>query len=489
MIITVCLAVTALFIFFTYLYIRKLTSHVSGVCSKCNIILISVDSLRADHVGALGYHRDTTPNFDKLSKKGFLFENYFTTSYLTPFSEMSVHTGMYQQSHGVTNFNVLLPSSKQTLAEYLKSKNFSTLALISSPEFIVNPALEESFSRGFDGYYYAATQRSNPPIPRIKKELRNLEGKQFFLWLPLGGVHWPYLKKDDIFSDKSYDGFLKDKYLQWPDFQYIYKNKVYPAQTSFTDKDLQYVIDQYDNGVRGFDDFLGQVLVILEEKKLLNNTIIIIQSEHGESLGEHGYIAHYDIHETETHTPLLIILPTLKNGKRIQSFASPVDILPTIKNILEGDLDKKSEGESLLPILNGLEKDGLRNEVFMERNPLWEEVDDGIISILKNNNIKLEHKSTGDIAIRTNKWKYILRLDKKRVEEVSWWKFITSKKIDVADEELYDMTIDPYETRNVVKDYPQEASQLKQKVLKWHRNHQTSSSSEYRIKGKIQPYF
>lgn len=476
-------------ILLVYLINKKINSASLGVCPKCNIVLISVDSLRADHVGALGYTRDTTPNFDKLSKKGFLFENYFTTSFLTPFSEMSVHTGLYQQSHGVTNFNEVLPTSKQTLAEYLKTKNFSTIALISSPEFIVNKALHESFSRGFDQYNLVNSSREYPTATRITQELTFLGDKQFFLWLPVGGVHWPFLKSKNIFADQGYDGYFKNKRLGWEDFENIYDMKVYPQGTKLDEKDLQFVVDQYDNGVRGFDDFLGQVIVVLEDKKLIDNTIIIIQSEHGESLGERGYIAHYDIHETEIHTPLMILVPSVGRGKRILSFASPVDIVPTVLDLFGFKTSQKIEGKSLVSLLNGKEKDGLRNEAYMERNPLWEEVDDGILKVLKDKNIKLEHKSSGDIAIRTDKWKYIMRLDKNRVEKVSWWGLLTQTKITIPDSELYDIVNDPKETKNVVAEYPAEAEILKKKLLDWKNDLVPANTSEIKIEGEIQPYF
>ncbi len=474
-----------------FVYVNNKRSKIIsiGVCAKCNIILISVDSLRADHVGALGYSRNTTPNFDKLSKKSSLFENFYTTSFLTPFSEMSVHTGLYQQSHGVTNFNEVLPLSKRTLTEYLKTKNFSTSALITSPEFIVNEALKDSFSRGFDSYAFVGPQRSYPTASRINQEFISLESKQFFLWLPIGGVHWPFYKEKDVYTDKNYKGYLKGRYLQWPDFQNIYQGKVYPEQTPFTNEDLQYVIDQYDNGVRGFDDFLGQVLSILKKKKLLNNTVIIIQSEHGESLGERGYIAHYDINEEETHTPLLIYNPNAQEGKKISSFASPVDILPTIYQILGDTPSQEVEGRSLLPVIVGDEKDGLRNEAYMERNPLWEEVPDPVITTLKENGIMLEHKSTGDIAIRSDKWKYIMRLDKSRVEKVSWWGLLTHTKVTIPDEELYDIVNDPKEIINVAAKYPVEVEILKKKLLDWKSIHNQAASSKIKIEGEIQPYF
>src|SRR3989344_162377 len=93
---------------------------IDTACTGCNVILLSVDSLRADHIGAYGYERETTPYFDELAKKGALFENYFSPSFLTPVSEMSVHTGMYPTAHKTTNFDTVLPENITTLAQYFK---------------------------------------------------------------------------------------------------------------------------------------------------------------------------------------------------------------------------------------------------------------------------------------------------------------------------------------------------------------------------------
>jgi arylsulfatase A-like enzyme len=465
-------------------------------CTNCNVILISVDSLRADHVNTYGYARATTPNFDRISQSGALFLNYFTTSFLTPVSEASVHTGMYPSSNGVTNFDTVLPKNKLTLAQYLKNLEYNTFAVLSSPEFEVNPALKESFSAGFDSYnYFNLTEVSDSPgsikrqYPTLDTYNSFLSDKKFFLWLAVGGVHWPYGDGvKNIYADENYQGVFKNKKLDWNEFQNVYQGKYYPQGENIQAIDTQYVWDMYDNGVQAFDVFLGQVLSNLENRDLLKNTIIIIQSEHGEGLGENGYFAHYDVLDTQIHTPLLIIGPTVKDKQRIEAMSSSVDIFPTLVELLGESLPKQLQGKSFASLITGRQSSVVSNEIFTERNPLWEEAHLGIRNSLTERGISVVSGKYNDIAIRTTQWKYILRLSKNRMQQISWWQTVTGKTLHFPSAELYDLKNDPLETKNVIEMHPEIASDLRKKLEAWYTKISTDSSKiEHKV--ELQPYF
>ena len=462
-------------------------------CTNCNIILISVDSLRADHMSSYGYARNTTPHFDTFSKRGYLFENYFSTSFLTPVSEMSVHTGLYPSAHGVTNFDTALPSSITTLTQYLKERDYSTRALFSSPEFTAgNPALEKSFSRGFDSYQYLDMKnnlvRQYPDQEQLQKELSTAKNGKLFLWLGLGGVHWPYGQgTKNIFANQAYNGYFKDKALDWEVFKNIYDKTVYPSKTKLTEEDMNYVVDQYDNGVRSFDDFFAIFLKELEAQNMLNNTIIIVQSEHGEDLGEHGYISHYDVYDTQTHTPLLVYVPNDTDGKRIRSFASSVDVFPSIIELLGGAAPESIQGTSLVPLLEGKETDGQRRVVFSEKSPLWEEAYKTIRADLEKKGIPVVSGIYKDLSIRTGEWRYILRLSKPRLEIVSWWKRLVP--ITIPEAELYNLKEDPEEKHNVIDQHPLVAQDLKKKLMEWYASISPKNPKDIEHSSEIQPYF
>lgn len=148
-----------------------------------NVILISIDSLRADHLSAYGYSRKTTPNIDDLAKEGVLFKNYFSQSYLTPVSEMSVHTGMYPSSSGLIGFDTILPNNVLTLAQILKKYGYQSAAFGNSPEFIIFEALKDSFNRGFDSYDISIF-REKMPDPEKEKVFNFIKSnpeKPFFV--------------------------------------------------------------------------------------------------------------------------------------------------------------------------------------------------------------------------------------------------------------------------------------------------------------------
>lgn len=473
--------------------IKKDIKLLKDSCPDCNVVLISVDSLRADHVSAYGYKRETTPNFDKIAQKGALFLDYFAASFLTPVSEMSVHTGLYPSSHGVTNFNKFLPEDRITLAQYMKKRGYSTSALMSSPEFEVNLSLKESFSRGFDRYEYVGNlpiSRAYPVSDDLKSELDSFGKNKFFWWLAIGGVHWPYGEfSSDVFVDVDYGGILKDKELSWNEFQNIYKGVHYPEGLKLDKSDIRYVRDQYDNGVKAFDGFLGNLFSELDQRKLIDNTIIVIQSEHGEGLHEHGYFAHYDVMDTQVHTPLLILYPHLKEGMRISSFAGSVDVLPTIMELLGVEVPDKIQGKSLAPIIMGKEPDGLRQEAFIERSPLWEEAHLGIRDFLKGIGVGFDGEEYKDIAIRTPKYKYILRISKERLERISWWGVLTGQNMMIPEAELYNLSSDPLEIKNVINQYPDEAVKLRKRLEEWFAGISTSLPPKVDSEQEIQPYF
>lgn len=464
-------------------------------CPKCNVILISVDSLRADHMGAFGYYRDTTPNFDALAKKGLLFENYFTTSFLTPVSEMSVHTGMYPTANGVTNFDTLLPKTITTLGQIMKKEGYATSAFFTSPEFVGNPALKDSFSRGFDEYQpntyppnaTPSSFRKLPAFETMQSSMDQLQNRKFFWWLALGSVHWSYGLAPKKYDDPNYGGFFKKfPALGWQPFQNIYQGMVYPENTKLSKEDIQYIRDLYDNGVFEFDNFLGNLYRELDRRGLTKNTIIVIASEHGEDLHEHGYFAHYDIFDTQVHTPLLILSPRVQQGERISTLASAVDVLPTIHQLLGRAPPNQVQGESLIPFVCN---DGVKTKdraVFIERNPLWEE--SALASAMKELGLSLVKEHHKDIAIRTSDWKYILRTSKSALERISWWGLVSGQKVTIPSEELYDVKNDPQELKNVIDNYPAVASDLRQRLDTWYTKISTSTTTPKYLQ-QIQKYF
>ena len=502
-----------------------------------NIVLISVDSLRADHVSSYGYYRETTPNIDNLAKEGILFKNNISQAYLTPISEMAVHTGMYPSSSGFFGFDTVLPKNITTLAQILKSYDYRTAAFGSSPEFFIHPAILDSFNRGFDVYdfFNQPAEKISPETYRIdlvdqKKVLNFLkkdQEKPFFLWLPMGSAHFPYGKFSEIFRDKNYDGVFKDKILNfnWSNgvLPWIYKNNLYQqidkgkiVAEKIDNKDIQYIIDSYDDDVLATDKFIGDFLSELKKNGLEENTIIVLQSEHGEDFGEHGYIMHYDIFDSTIKTPLIIKNPALnKKGVIIEQQTQSINILPTILDFLKIPIAHQIQGSSLIPLINGQNKDE-NKYIFIERVPLWEKVMFGWFTLNKekmSESPKVEYfdfiieklskfytkeiiqyvrssqfLDQQDFAVRTNDWKLIYRKSKSFQEKYSWWKVLSGVDSQIKDFELYDLKADPKEQENVIEEYPSVADDLKEKLNIFFKKTESDKIIP-QVKNTIQEYF
>ncbi len=483
----------------------KLIKGLKSDRNRPNLILISLDSLRADHVSAYGYSRKTTPNIDDLAKEGVLFKNYITQAYLSPVSETALHTGMYPSSSGVVGLDFVLPEDILTLAQILKIYNYQTIALGNYPEFEFFPA-KETFSRGFDVYKFrrengdvfgnvlptniSPVQNVLPNQEEINKTLDFLkEGKEpFFIWLAIGSAHFPcdgfYNSFSRHFGDLNYNGPLKDSLLTcggegvspriFNDVFYKTKGEEITEKINLNQEDIQYVIDRYDDKIFVTDEWIGDFLKELKKRSLDRNTIIILASEHGEEFNERGYIN--DIFDSEIKPPLIIRNPKLKEkGLIIERQVQSIDVLPTILDFLNIPKHHQVEGNSLAPLIAGKAPEDFNRYVFIERISLWKESGNRFIP-LENNQPFFYLLGTfqdlqgdpffrqRDAAIRTNEWKLIYRKSKDFQEKYSWWRILSKDKQKRRDYELYNLKTDPEERENVIDEYPIVAENLKERL-------------------------
>ena len=464
----------------------------------CNVILISVDSLRKDHVGLFGYKRNTTPNLDQWSQTAFVFENYVTSAYLTPITERSVHTSLYPTRSGVINFVSALPENIPTLAEILKSYGFTTLALGTSPEFGRKVNGKKLFDRGFDEYSFKENEERHfrdLPLDALEK-LKDLRAQRFFLWLPMGSVHWPYNLEDRPrhFPDPSYDGVFAKSSLDGVPLSRVLDGKYYEMfsrnSVPLKTEDLQFIVDRYDDGILHTDEFLGKFFHALEETGLDQNTIVILHSEHGESLGERGYFAHYDIYESTIRTPLLMKIPGMP-GRRLSQLISSVDILPTLLSLLKIPPPAETDGFSFL---EALKNPGFSAQVrpwaLVERIPLWEHVTGELMHDLKRSEEfrALDFKEHFyDIAVHTPEWKLIYR--KAREVQSKYGVFDFYKKRTYPEFELYNIATDPEEKNNRIAEKKEIAKDLKKILSPYIDEFEQRKRSVIQNQKDIQPYF
>lgn len=504
-----------------------------------NVIMISIDILRPDHLGAYGYKRPTSPNIDRLAKQSVLFENAIAHSYLTPVAHMSVITGQYPRSHGMLSFEVTRDDvSRRTLPEILKLYGYETAAVMSSPEFfmrydtesgkIVNP--KDIFSHAFD--YYGRTVPDRSGSVRINPTgaldwLKKNKDKKFFLWIESGMLHPPYSQtvpepQKSQYDPKGYTPFYEtypirpgkenaDRGVPTEVLFHTYRDNYYLDFTpihKLTDRDRDFIIGRYDAGIQYTDSFIGELLNLLDSLKLSGKTLVIFHSIHGEAMGEHGYFFHHDVFDTEIKTALTFRFPDkAKAGVRVQRQIQSIDILPTLLDYLQIPINHEIQGASLLPLISGNEKDFQGSPyAFIDRIPWWEYVLEGWhlesqsergadytpaeIERMKDYRATLSSTIGGDkyppecIAIRTNEWKLILRDRHELLENISWWNFIAGQKFPVEAVELYNLQNDPLEQKNVAKEHPDVVATLKAKLLAWNASNPKPVS---RPQGKPMP--
>ena len=417
-----------------------------------NVILIVVDCLRSDHLGINGYKRDTTPNIDGLAKNGVIFPNCMATIPRTTPSVASILTGLYPHSHGIRElYTDRLKPSVSTLQEILKSHGYKTSGHSID---IRNSGLE----KGFDSFNPLSWKIINKirrsMIKAVKwkhkegtgkaltnfavKKINEAKGKNFFLYLHYVDAHWPYDVEHPYSKmfDKEYTGehiFMNLKKIRRSDL--IFRNNL-------SQKEITHAISHYDGALRYIDFQIGRIISHLEKKKLIDETLIIVTSDHGESLGEHNiYFSHGDYaYDAELKVPLIFskkILPDSRYDFQVQS----TDIMPTILDILKMPLIDKIDGKSLVKCA---EKSEWRKLSYAE----------GGISYFKDNS---RHYIDGI----KGKWRMI------RSNE---WKLICIPHPENSIFELYNIKEDPDETKNMIDAEKEKADALKAGLQAWMRN-------------------
>lgn len=311
-------------------------------CKDCNVVFISIDTLRSDHISALGYPKKTTPNLDKFVNESITFTNNISTSSWTLPAHMSFMTGLLPSHHKMVN-KFLLNNEKQTeeiadlskvspgvktLAEYLKQNGYTTGGFTGG----AGVDKQFGFNRGFDEYFdeknFGGFQDS---VPRAMDWLNKNKDKKLFLFLHGYDVHGQYVPKggyDKRFVDFEYKGNLNGSAEEQ---QKMREDGITNGQVYLNQDDVKFLVALYDEKIQRADQELGKFLDEYTKLGLNNKTIFIITSDHGEEFYEHGQIDHgHSLYDELIRTPLFIKTPNTTENVRVNSQTSGADIMPTI---------------------------------------------------------------------------------------------------------------------------------------------------------------
>ncbi|NDD29432.1 MAG: hypothetical protein EB084_14320 [Proteobacteria bacterium] len=332
------------------------------------IVLLAIDTLRSDRVGAYGCARDTTPFLDEMAAGGVVFENAFSQANTTLQSFATVFTGRLQPAfspHDPAKEAWRLPSEQPLLAGLLAARGYRTVASVAGGHL----RSQFGFSRGFERYVERNDFDSFHNTMPIALEMVDEAARgttPTFLFVHGYDVHNPYHKPltfDHLF-DPSYDGLgeticrLKSPIITdgWY-CGYRGRGMVSVNPTRVTAPDAEHIRAVYDGALRYADVRVGELLARIRTQGLERDTLVVVMGDHGEQLLETGHLGHdIGLDDRETHVPLVMWAPGhLPAGRRVSSVVELLDVLPTLLEVVGAEAPREAEGRSLLGLARGAE--------------------------------------------------------------------------------------------------------------------------------------
>jgi arylsulfatase A-like enzyme len=332
-------------------------------CPDCNVLLISIDTLRADHLGAYGYSRPTSPNIDRLAAESVLFERCLDTGGGT----LPVHTSMFTSLpptvHGIwADTKKALDPERITLAQQLRASGYHTRGYTGGGFVRAIYGL----GKGFD-FFYDDGGDFKVSLPMLDRWLDGYRGGKFFLFLHTYDVHsdWvrlPYDSPDgfnQLFTAGYHGRFDGCAGGRCASQLFVHYNQEIEAQRVqagrlFSAEELAYVVGLYDGGIAYVDRELGRLFARLEAMGLYDKTLIVFTSDHGEEFLDHHLLLHDENYEEVARVPLLIRFPhAAHGGRRLGEMVSTLDLMPTILDAVGVAPNPEARGRSVLPLLAG----------------------------------------------------------------------------------------------------------------------------------------
>ena len=445
---------------------QSYTQRVTGSSGLPNVLLISLDTTRADHLSLYGYARNTTPNLNKFAENAIVFNRAIATGDMTLPTHASIFTGLYPLQHGAHNdppeFWNARPLSDQflTLTEILAAHQYLTLGVVSNYGYLghglgipqgfnyydnkipvvflkkVNrnylsswiPELLQPFLKHTDyDVIYRDAEIINREVFKLLDNRSENEPQPFFLFVNYMDPHFPYIPPPPF--DTRYPGKLED-------FDTKYYSALYEAvlekRRSVTEAEYKHMVSQYDGEIAYLDYHLGELFARLKASDLFDNTLIIITSDHGEAFGERDLIQHaVSVYQDQVHVPLVLKFPNSKKFGVINQAVSSVDILPTVLDVLGIEMQ--------LPNVQGKSLRTINHE--------------------ENRAVMTESYPDGGLRARHQRF---MRIERAVVSGALKLIQSTANK-----HELYDLEKDPNELNNLFEIQAADAEQLTNQLSKW----------------------
>lgn len=336
-----------------------------------NVLLLTIDTLRADHLSCYGYPRRTSPAIDRLAERGVVFDRAFTYWPKTRGSFAAMFTSLYASQHGLTVRARDLPDFNQTLAETFLEHGYRTAAAVDNGN--LDRAL--GFAQGFDHYqevwHDAETEIARTEVlTRFAMEFlaREDEERPFFLWIHYVNPHTPYDPPEELLERFRGDGVV----ARGPRLETVVgfhggvnRHLAVPGEDHLGD-----YVDRYDGEIAFVDEHIGRILNALSESAHADTTLVALTSDHGESLGEHDYYFDHghDLFNPSLQVPLIVSFPgILPAGERVAQMVSTLDLLPTLLDLTQLSVPRGIQGKSVLPLVRRT-KTELHERVYFQND-------------------------------------------------------------------------------------------------------------------------
>jgi len=410
------------------------------VDKKLNVVMITIDSQRADHLGCYGYPHATSPNVDKLAGEGALAEQFYCSAIPTHPSYTTLYTGQHAIRHKIVahaGTNVLSREAP-FLSEFFLDEGYNTCAA----DNLMRARLW--FGRGYEFYLDSSIRR--PLVVNVTCEdidnrvlpwLRAHAGDPFFLFLHYWDPHYPFTPPSEyrhLFYDGDNptdpDNHTLDEWWDYPFGMIARDTWLRTPEGPITDP--EYVRALYNQETRYLDDNLANLLGTLDELGLTEDTLVLVVADHGESMTEHGvFYEHHGLYDCVLHIPLLARLPgRIPAGLRLPQTLQMQDVAPTVLDAAGLPIPPEMDGKSFWPLLTGETQEGGYDRV-----------------------ISLESSWQSKWSLRTDQYKFILS----RVQD-----FYNNPM-----RELYDLQEDPQEEKNIAEEEPKIADEMEAELEAW----------------------
>jgi arylsulfatase A-like enzyme len=408
---------------------------------RLNILLITVDSLRADHLGCYGYYRETSPRIDELAAEGAMAEQLLCSSIPTHPSYTTLYTGQHAITHNIVAHAGRNELSRRApfLSELFMEAGYTTCAV----DNLMRARLW--FGRGYEFYIDSSIKR--PLVVNVSAEdisrraiewLRHYADEApFFMFLHYWDPHYPFVPPQPyrhLFYDGDNptdpDNHSLDPWWRHPLGFAARETWLRTQDGHVTDPD--YVVALYDQEIRYLDDGVNELLEALDTMGLSENTLVLFVADHGESMTEHGvFFEHHGLYDPVLHIPFIARLPgRIPAGLRLPHVFQTQDFAPTVLEAAGVSIPREMDGQSIWRLLTGEEKEGGYEQV-----------------------ISLECSWQAKWSLRTDCYKFIL-----------------ARELDLYGtpmRELYDLIADPGEERNIADEQPEVSAEMEAELERW----------------------